>query len=54
MASLEEKVAIVTGSSRRIGRAIVERFAKDGDAVVVQRFTISLKAQTAPLAHMGA
>src|SRR5262245_47686097 len=35
MTNLEGKTAIVTGSSRGIGRAIAQRLAKDGVRVVV-------------------
>ncbi|HSS29668.1 MAG TPA: glucose 1-dehydrogenase [Nitrospiraceae bacterium] len=42
MASLSGKVAIVTGSSRGIGRAIAERLAEDG-AIVVVNFRTSVQ-----------
>jgi 3-oxoacyl-[acyl-carrier protein] reductase len=35
MGSLTEKIAIVTGASNGIGRAIAERLAQDGATVVV-------------------
>jgi NAD(P)-dependent dehydrogenase (short-subunit alcohol dehydrogenase family) len=40
-----KKVAIVTGASRGIGRAIAERLAKDGFAVVVNYATSSPEAE---------
>jgi 3-oxoacyl-[acyl-carrier protein] reductase len=36
MSSLMEKVAIVTGASAGIGRAIAERLAQEGATVVVK------------------
>jgi 3-oxoacyl-[acyl-carrier protein] reductase len=45
MSSLTEKVAIVTASSRGIGKAIVQRLAKDGAAVAVNYVASPEKAE---------
>lgn len=45
MGSLKGKVAIVTGSSRGIGRAIAQRLGKDGAAVVVTYHSNDAKAK---------
>jgi 3-oxoacyl-[acyl-carrier protein] reductase len=42
---LAGKIALVTGSSRGIGRAMVERLSQDGAAVVVNYVNCSEKAQ---------
>src|SRR2546422_10736378 len=46
MASLAGKVAIVTGASDGIGRAIAERLAQDGATVVVNYGKSADKAKT--------
>jgi 3-oxoacyl-[acyl-carrier protein] reductase len=45
MASLAEKVALVTGGSRGIGRAIAEKLAQEGATVVVNYSHSADKAQ---------
>lgn len=43
---LRDRTAIITGSSRGIGRAIAERFARDGARVVVNCLSTVDKAET--------
>jgi len=45
MGKLEGKVAIVTGSSRGIGRAIALAFAQEGAKVVVNYLTSEAEAE---------
>ena len=41
---LSGKIALVTGSSRGIGRAVVERLSREGAAVVINYLSSSDKA----------
>lgn len=54
MSSLAGKVAIVTGSSRGIGRAIAERLGRDGAQVVVTYAGSQAKAEEAVAAIKAA
>ena len=51
MGTLTKKVAIVTGSSDGIGRAIAERLAQDGATVVVNYSKSAEKAKTGRRRH---
>src|SRR6056300_501072 len=42
---LSGKIALVTGSSRGIGRAVVERLSREGAAVAINYFSHSDKAE---------